>query len=75
MQAPHIAIGVFGRGLLKRLVTRAYFADAPENGDDPILALVPPARRATLLARHESGGFWRLDIVLQGADETVFFDV
>lgn len=73
-QAPHIAIGVFGRGLLKRLVTRAYFAGAPENAADPILALVPEARRATLMATG-ADPLWHLDIVLQGEGETVFFDV
>jgi protocatechuate 3,4-dioxygenase alpha subunit len=73
LQAPHIAVGVFGRGLVKRLVTRLYFADAPENADDPILALVPPDRRDTLIARP-SGDVWRFDIVLQGNGETVFFD-
>jgi protocatechuate 3,4-dioxygenase alpha subunit len=73
LQAPHIAIGVFGRGLLKRLVTRLYFADAPENADDPILALVPEGRRDTLVARR-ADGVWRFDIILQGAAETVFFD-
>ena len=74
LQAPHIAVGVFGRGLIKRLVTRVYFDGAPENVTDPILALVPAERRDTLLAR-EVDGAWRFDIVLQGAAETVFFDV
>jgi protocatechuate 3,4-dioxygenase alpha subunit len=73
LQAPHIAIGVLGRGLLKRLVTRLYFGDADENSDDPILALVPEARRDTLIAKL-SGGVWRFDIRLQGQGETVFFD-
>jgi protocatechuate 3,4-dioxygenase alpha subunit len=73
-QAPHIAIGVFGRGLIKRLVTRAYFADAPENENDPILALVPTTRRHTLMAQPEAA-LWRFDILLQGDTETVFFDV
>jgi protocatechuate 3,4-dioxygenase alpha subunit len=41
-QAPHIAVGVFGRGLIKRLATRVYFEDEATNADDPILALVPP---------------------------------
>jgi protocatechuate 3,4-dioxygenase alpha subunit len=74
LQAPHIAIGVFGRGLIKRLVTRAYFDGAPGNAADPILALVPTERRDTLVAR-ETNGVWRFDIVLQGERETVFFDV
>jgi len=73
LQAPHIAIGIMARGMLKRLTTRLYFGDAPENVDDPILALVPPERRDTLIAKRD-GDAWRLDIVLQGAAETVFFD-
>jgi protocatechuate 3,4-dioxygenase alpha subunit len=73
LQAPHIAVGVLGRGLLKRLVTRLYFAGAPENDADPILDLVPPDRRPTLMARRD-GAAWRFDIVLGGPDETVFFD-
>ena len=74
LQAPHIAVGVLGRGLLKRLVTRLYFADAPENAADPILDLVPAERRPTLIARRD-GTVWRFDIVLSGPGETVFFDV
>lgn len=73
-QAPHIAIGVFGRGLLKRLVTRAYFADAVENDSDPILTLAPAERRHTLMAQAGPEG-WIFDIHLQGVNETVFFDV
>ena len=73
LQASHIAVGVMARGLLKRLVTRLYFADGEGLDSDPILELVPPARRDTLLARKEPGGY-RFDIVLQGAGETVFFD-
>lgn len=73
-QAPHILIAVFGRGMLKQLHTRLYFAGDPANATDPILALVPEDRRATLLARPD-GDTWRLDIRLQGEDETVFFDV
>jgi len=74
LQAPHVAIGVFGRGLLKRLVTRLYFADDPANDEDPILALVPSGRRQTLLATPAGGNAWRFDIHLQGESETVFFD-
>lgn len=73
-QAPHIAVGVFGRGVIKRLVTRIYFEDAAENASDPILALVPAERRDTLVARKIDDA-WRFDIVLQGERETVFFDV
>jgi protocatechuate 3,4-dioxygenase alpha subunit len=73
-QAPHIAVGVFGRGIIKRLATRAYFEDQAANADDPILALVPAERRGTLIARKVDEA-WRFDIVLQGERETVFFDI
>ncbi len=76
VQAPHLVVTVFMRGLLKHLLTRLYFPDEPNNADDPILRLVPPERRATLIAR--AGGTDRSmlhwDIVLQGDGETVFFD-
>jgi protocatechuate 3,4-dioxygenase alpha subunit len=74
LQAPHIAVGVMGRGLLKRLVTRIYFEDEPANAEDPILALAPETRRGTLIARRD-GAAWRFDIRLQGDGETVFFDI
>jgi len=75
LQAPHIALGIIGPGFLKRLVTRAYFSDAPENNEDPILQLVPPERRATLIATKDSGAaVYRFDIHLGGAKETVFFE-
>ena len=75
LQAPHIGITVFARGLLQRVVTRIYFADeGPANTQDPVLKLVPPARRATLLARPDADGY-RFDIHLQGDDETVFFAI
>ena len=73
LQAPHIAISVFGRGLLKRLATRLYFADGAGNDTDPILDRVPEARRATLIATPEGPGRWHFDIRLQGERETVFF--
>ena len=72
LQAPHIALSVFGRGLLKRLVTRIYFSDCVENDADPILRCVPAWRRGTLIAQRRGSDWW-LDIVLQGPGETVFF--
>lgn len=72
--APHIAVSVFARGVLKRLATRIYFEGDPANAADPVLALVPAERRETLVAR-KTGEVWRFDIVLQGPTETVFFDV
>ncbi len=74
-QAPHINVSVFARGLLKRLVTRIYFADrASENAKDAILASVPEGRRATMLAKPYGDGCYRFDIKLQGDGETVFFE-
>jgi protocatechuate 3,4-dioxygenase alpha subunit len=77
LQAPHIALGVMGRGLIKRLVTRLYFEAEQANDQDPILALVPPERRATLIAAKVGDAplTYRFDIHLQGEHETVFFDV
>jgi protocatechuate 3,4-dioxygenase alpha subunit len=72
-QAPHLAVTVFMRGLLKHLVTRMYFPDDENNANDPVLALVPAERRVTLIAeRMETDLEW--NIALQGKDETVFFD-
>jgi protocatechuate 3,4-dioxygenase alpha subunit len=69
-------VGIFSRGILKRLFARIYFADEPANASDPILGLVPADRRHTLLAKPDSAkpGLYRFDIHLQGTDETVFFD-
>jgi len=73
-QAPHINVAVFARGLLKQLYTRVYFAGEPLNASDPILALVPEGRRATLMAK-QAGSAWCFEVRLQGDAETVFFDV
>jgi protocatechuate 3,4-dioxygenase alpha subunit len=77
MQAPHLNIAVFARGLLKRAATRLYFSDDPANDEDPVLALVLKERRGTLLAHPdaENPGVWRFDIYLSGERETVFFDI
>ncbi len=75
-QAPHLVISVFMRGLLKRLVTRMYFPDDARNASDPVLNLVEPARRSTLIARKTGGaGSLEWNVLLQGANETVFFDL
>lgn len=76
-QAPHISLAVFARGLLKQLYTRLYFAGEAANAIDPVLALVPHERRATLLAKPMPGqpNDWFFEIRLQGESETVFFDV
>jgi protocatechuate 3,4-dioxygenase, alpha subunit len=77
MQAPHINVGVLARGVLKRMATRLYFSDEAEmNRIDPVLNLVPEERRGTLIAeRMEGRPVYRLDISLQGDNETVFFDI
>jgi protocatechuate 3,4-dioxygenase alpha subunit len=74
-QAPHILVSIMGRGILTRFVTRMYFEDEPANAGDPILAVVPDARRHTLLARRTGDSHYRFDVVMQGPNETVFFDV
>ena len=74
LQAPHIAVSVFMRGLLRRLVTRIYFPDEPRNERDPVLMLVPAARRSTLIARRKGPAAMEWDVILQGEGETVFFD-
>jgi protocatechuate 3,4-dioxygenase alpha subunit len=74
-QAPHLAVSVFARGLLNRVVSRVYFADEADlNAADPVLAGLPADRRATLLAEPADDGY-RFDVRLQGEDETVFFAV
>lgn len=77
VQAPHINVSILGRGILKRLSTRLYFEGEPANAADPVLALVPENRRATLLARRDPArsGNWIVDVRLRGEGETVFFDV
>lgn len=74
LQAPHVVVTIFMRGLLKQLLTRVYFPDEPANAEDPVLALVPAARRGTLVAAKKGGGVLEWNVVLQGANETVFFD-
>jgi protocatechuate 3,4-dioxygenase, alpha subunit len=79
-QAPHFAIALHARGLLKPLVTRAYFAGEALNETDPLLSKIEdPRRRATLLAEPDAADIWRINIRLQrgpnGQTETVFLDI
>ncbi|MGY1849204.1 MULTISPECIES: protocatechuate 3,4-dioxygenase subunit alpha [unclassified Blastococcus] len=76
LQAPHIDVSVFARGLLDRVVTRIYFADEAEaNAEDAVLRSLPDeAARQTLLAAPGGDGY-RFDVHLQGERETVFFAV
>jgi protocatechuate 3,4-dioxygenase, alpha subunit len=78
-EAPHLDVIVTMRGLLTHAFTRVYFDDeAAANASDAVLASVPESRRATLIAkRSEQAGrvIYRFDIRMQGAGETVFFDL
>jgi protocatechuate 3,4-dioxygenase, alpha subunit len=74
-QAPHIDVSVFARGLLDRVVSRIYFSDEPEaNATDPVLSTIAEHRRGTLIAQRADDGY-HFDVRLQGAGETVFFDL
>jgi protocatechuate 3,4-dioxygenase alpha subunit len=81
LQAPHIDVAVFARGMLKHLFTRIYFGDEESNKDDPVLQQVPADRRDTLIAKPQGNGgekIYRFDIRIQegpeGPPETQFFE-
>ena len=79
-QAPHFALTILARGLLKALTTRAYFAGEPLNETDPLLSSIEdPARRATLIAASDGIDSWHIKIRLQRGPkeetETVFLDI
>ena len=73
LQAPHINVTIFMRGMLRQLVTRIYFPADPANDEDPVLQSVPESRRATLVANADANALtW--NVRLQGEGETVFFE-
>jgi protocatechuate 3,4-dioxygenase, alpha subunit len=75
LQAPHLLVGVFARGLLKRVATRMYFPDEEaSNAEDPVLLGLESGEPAALVARADDGAL-RFDIVLQGPGQTTFFAV
>lgn len=77
LQAPHINVHIFARGMLIHAHTRLYFSDEAANEHDPVLNSIEDRRRKTLIAQRENGSdlpTYRLDIVLQGKNETVFFN-
>jgi protocatechuate 3,4-dioxygenase alpha subunit len=76
LQAPHINVHIFSRGVLQHVSTRIYFAGEPANDADAILRLVPQARRHTLMASQDAQerGTWKIEFRLCGEGETVFFD-
>ncbi len=75
LQAPHLSVAVYARGMLLHAFTRVYFeGNLAEN--DPVLGAIGP-RHDTLIARCDAeveGRLYRWDIHLQGDRETVFFD-
>ena len=75
LQAPHINVTIFMRGLLKQLHTRIYFPADPANADDAVLQSVPQPRRGTLIAKSVAGhpGSFEWNVMVQGDGETVFF--
>ena len=74
LQAPHINVTIFMRGMLKQLCSRIYFPDEPANAADAVLASLPAERRDTLIARRTGDATLEWNVVLQGEGETVFFD-
>jgi protocatechuate 3,4-dioxygenase alpha subunit len=79
VQAPHINVTIFARGMLVHAFTRIYFSDEPANANDPVLSSIKnKKRRATLIAsrgERDDKVVYRFDIRLQGDNETVFFDM
>ena len=77
LQAPHVDVSVFARGLLDRVVTRIYFADEAEaNAEDAVLRVAAGRRSARDADRRRpTDDGYRLDVHLQGDRETVFFAV
>jgi len=76
LQAPHIMVSVFARGLMKRLVTRIYFPDEKEsNAQDPVLSSIEDLEFRKTLVAHDEGGKLRFDVHLQGDNQTAFFEL
>jgi protocatechuate 3,4-dioxygenase alpha subunit len=74
IQAPHLLVLFFCRGLLRHLISRVYFNnEATANESDPVLCGIPAARRHSLIARRDAANSYHWDVILQGDEETVFF--
>ena len=77
LQAPHILVNVFARGLLRQLVTRLYFP-GDDHASDPVMHVVPQVRQKTLIAvaQPDDPSHLQWNIVIGGGtNETVFFDL
>lgn len=79
VQAAHLNVIVGARGMTRHAFTRIYFEGDADLEHDPVLSLVPSARRHTLVARARGArspvASFEHDIHLQGRDETVFFEL
>lgn len=76
VQAPHLEVSIFARGVMNRLVTRVYFGDeSTANSNCPILARVEPDRRDQLVARLVAPRTYELELHLQGERESPFFAI
>jgi len=81
VRAPHINVSIMSSGLMRRLVTTFFFPDEPLNAGDPVFNAIPDAAvrdrivlKPLKLQRAPADAVsYRLDIVLQGEDETPFF--
>jgi protocatechuate 3,4-dioxygenase alpha subunit len=78
-EAPFVTLLIFARGINIHLRTRMYFEDEPAaNANDPAMKAVgDPRLQATLIGRKTARDgltVYRFDIVLQGENETAFFD-
>jgi protocatechuate 3,4-dioxygenase alpha subunit len=73
LQAPHLTVFVYARGILKPLHTRMYFPDEEEaNASDPVLGGVDPSYRDAMTAEPGPHGLhW--DIHVQGERQPAFF--
>ncbi|MBZ4689355.1 MAG: pcaG [Cereibacter sp.] len=75
MMAPHISLWIVARGINLGLQTRVHFEDE-DNSACPVLGRIEHRDRVqTLIAKKTGPDSYRFDIVLQGENETVFFDI
>ncbi len=79
IEAPHLDVSIFARGMLDRLVTRMYFPeDTAAHTSDPVLSMLAEHDRPKLIATRVDDGYsWTVHV--QDTDplgrETPFFEV
>jgi protocatechuate 3,4-dioxygenase alpha subunit len=69
-----VSFWIFARGINMGLHTRMYLPE-DDLSCDPLLARIEHRDRLKTLIALKDGDTYRFDIHLQGADETVFFDI